>query len=89
MAYMFGRISVEDYGTFRDTFDSKEEMRQAAGAFNSTVYQSVDDPNEVVVQVEFPTADAAKAFSTSDGLRNAMQQAGVKEQPRIVIVNKT
>ncbi len=86
---MFGRITVDDYAAFRKTFDSKEEMRQAAGAVNSTVYQSVDDPNEVIVQVEFPTADAAKAFSTSEGLRNAIQQAGVQGQPRIVVVNET
>ena len=89
MAFMFGRISLEDYVAFRQTFDSKEDMRQAAGVVNSTVYQSVDDPNEVIVQLEFPTADAAKAFSTSEGLRNAIQQAGVKEQPRIVVVNET
>ena len=89
MAYMFGRISVEDYAAFRKTFDSKEDIRQAAGAVKSTVYQSVDDPNEIVVQVEFPSADAAKAFSTSEGLRNAIQQAGVKGQPRIVVVNET
>ncbi len=89
MAFMFGRISLEDYATFRQTFDSKEDMRQAAGVVNSTVYQSVDVPNEVIIQVQFPTADAAKAFSTSEGLRNAMQQAGVEGQPRIVIVNET
>jgi len=89
MAYMFGRITVKDYATFRKTFDSKEDMRQAAGAVNSTVYQSVDDPNEIVVRVEFPSADAAKAFSTSDGLRNAMQQAGIQGQPRILVVNET
>ena len=89
MAHMFGRISVEDYATFRKTFDSKADMRQAAGAINSTVYQSVDDPNEVVVQVEFSTADAAKAFSPSEGLRNAIKQAGTTEEPRILVVNET
>jgi len=89
MAYMYGRITVKDYATFRKTFDSKEDMRQAAGAVNSAVYQSVDDPNEIVVRVEFPSADAAKAFSTSDGLRNAMQQAGIQGQPRILVVNET
>ena len=64
-------------------------MRKAAGATKSTVYQSVDDPNEIVVQIEFPTDDAAKAFSTSEGLRNAIQQAGAKEPPRMVIANET
>ena len=88
MAYMFVRISVEDYAKFRKIFDSKEDMRQAAGGVSSTVYQSVDDPNEVVVQVEFSSADAAKTFSTSEGMRNAMQQAGLHGQPRILVVNK-
>ena len=89
MAYMMGRITVKDYATFRETFDSKKDVRQAAGATGSTVYQSVDDPNEVIVHVEFPTATAAKAFSTSEGLRNAIQQAGVEGQPRILVVNET
>ena len=89
MAYFFGRVSLEDYKKFRPVFDSKEDMRQAAGATKSTVYQSVDDPNEIVVQIEFPTAEAAKAFSTSEGLRNAIQQAGAKEPPRMLVVNET
>ncbi len=89
MAYMFGRISVEDYAAFRKTFDSKEDIRQAAGAVKSTVYQSVDDPNEIVVQVEFPTADAAKAFQASQELRETQQRAGLKEPARMLVVNET
>lgn len=89
MAYMFGRVTVEDYAAFRKTFDSKEDMRQAAGVVSSAVYQSVDDPNEIIVQLEFPTADAARSFSTSDALRNAVQQAGATEHPRILVVDKT
>lgn len=89
MAYMFGRVTVDDYAAFRKTFDSKDDMRRAAGALNSTVYQSVDDPNEIIVQVEFPTADAARAFLTSEALRNAMQQAGVQGQPRTLVVDET
>lgn len=89
MAYMLGRATVENYAAFRKAFDGAEEMRKAAGALNSTVYQSVDDPDEVVVQVEFPTAEAAKAFSTSQGLRDAMQRAGLKQAPRLLIAEKT
>ena len=88
MAYMIGRVAVEDFAAFRKTFDGAEEMRRAAGAVNSTVYQSVDDPNEVIVQVEFPTADAAKAFQNSQELRDAMQRAGIQGPPRILIVNQ-
>ncbi len=89
MAILFGRATVEDYATFRSAFDGAEEIRQAAGSTGNTVYQSVDDPNEIVVRIEFPTADAAKAFSTSDRLREAMQQAGLKEPARLLVVNET
>ncbi len=89
MAHLFARVSVEDYASFRSVFDGAEEMRQAAGALNHTVYQSVDDPNEVIARVEFPTAEAAKAFAASEGLRNAIQRAGIKEPPRLLVVNET
>lgn len=89
MAYFFGRVSLEDYAKFRPVFDSREDMRKAAGATKSTVYQSIDDPNEIVVQIEFETAEQAKAFSTSEGLQNAIKQAGAKKQPKMIVVNET
>ena len=83
------RIRVEDYETFRHVFDSAADMRQdAAGALGNTVYQSVDNPNEVTVRVEFPTVDAAKDYSTSQGLREAMQRAGLQGTPTIWFVNE-
>ncbi len=89
MPYMMGRVTVEDYAAFRKVFDGAAEMRRTAGAVNSAVFQSVDDPNEVIIQVEFPTADAAKAFQTSQVLRDAMQRAGLQGPPRILVVNET
>ncbi len=65
MAHMFVRGTVEDDAAFREVFDGAEEMRKSAGATGVTVYQSVDNPNEITIQAEFPTADAAKAFASS------------------------
>ncbi len=89
MPYMMGRVTVEDYAKFREVFDGAEEMRKSAGALSSKIYQSVDDPNEVIIEVEFPTVDAAKAFQGSQGLREAQQRAGAKEAPRTLVVNET
>lgn len=89
MVQMFVRGSVEDYGNFRKAFDGKEPMRQSAGATGHAVYQSVDDPNEVTIQVGFPTTEAAKAFASSAPLREAMKQAGVAAPPVIWFVNET
>ena len=89
MPYMMGRVTVEDYAKFREVFDGREEMRKSAGALSSAVYQSVDDPNEVIIHVEFPTVDAAKAFQASQALREAQERAGAKETPRTLVVNET
>ena len=76
-------------GNFRGIFDDHEEMRQFAGVAAHTVYRSVDDPNEVTVKVDFPTAEAAKAFADSEGLHEAMKQAGVQGTPTIWFVDAT
>ncbi len=89
MPYMFGRATVEDYATFRDAFDDAEEIRRSAGSTGEAVYQSPDDPNEVTVQIEFPTVEAAKVYALSQGLREAMQRAGVQGPPTIWFVNET
>ncbi len=89
MPYTMARVTVEDYAKFRETFDGAVEMRKSAGALGSKVYQSVDDPNEVIIEIEFPTVDAAKAFQGSQELRETQQRAGLKEPPRMLVVNET
>ena len=89
MPYMMGRVTVENYDTFRETFDGAKEMRKGAGALGSNVFQSVDDPNEVIIEIEFPTVEAAKAFQGSPALREIQKRAGAKETPRTLVVNKT
>ncbi len=86
---MFGRVTVEDYETFCDAFDDAAEMRNSAGSTDDTVYQSADNPNDVTVQVEFESIDAAKAYALSSGLREAMKRAGVQGPPTIWFVNET
>jgi heme-degrading monooxygenase HmoA len=89
MAYFMGRVTVEDYANFRSTFDGAEAIRKDAGALGSNVYQSVDDPNEVIIEIEFPTVDAAKTWAASQELREVQQRAGLKGTPRTLVVNKT
>ena len=89
MPYTMARATVEDYAKFRETFDGAVEMRKSAGALGSRVFQSADDPNEVIIEIEFPTVDAAKAFQASQELRETQQRAGLKGPPRRLVVNET
>ncbi len=88
-AHRCERATVEEDTAFRKNFDDVAEMRQSAGATGSTVYQSVDNPNEITIRNDFPTAEAAKAFASSEGLREAMKRGGVQASPTIWFVNET
>ena len=58
------------------------------GATAQAVYQSVDNPNDVVVTHDFARVEQAKAFLASDDLKKAMQKAGVKGPPQIWITTR-
>jgi quinol monooxygenase YgiN len=88
MIRMFVRHSVNDYATWREHYDAFDEERQSMGVTGHTVYQSVDDPNDVTVSHDFTTREAAETFSSSPRLREVMQKAGVAGTPDIWFVTE-
>lgn len=58
------------------------------GVTSQSVYQSVDDPNDITVVHDFKSELDAKAFVTSDKLKTAMQSSGVKGQPQAWITTR-
>jgi hypothetical protein len=58
MTFMVTAGHVGNYETWREMFD-QDPPRAREHATGHRVFQSVDDPNEVVVQVEFPSAEKA------------------------------
>lgn len=54
----------------------------------SQVLQNSDDPNEIIVILEYQSVKEAKKFSESEGLRLSMQRAGVNSVPNIIFVNE-
>ena len=60
MAYMLTRIDVGDYDAWKPIFDKDEPgVRASAGGWR--IFRSVENPNEVFIQVEFSSADEATA----------------------------
>jgi len=74
---------VRDYDAWKPVFDEHEPTRREHGAERHWVYRTSEDPNEVVVAVEFPSEEQARAFLEDPGLREAMQQAGVEGEPHV------
>jgi hypothetical protein len=59
MAFILTRIKVGDYDRWKAGFD-QDLPRARAEALNWRVFRAVDEPDEVLIQIEFRTLDEAK-----------------------------
>jgi len=53
---------VPDYGAWKRAFDSEPISRKASGVRRYQVMRAVDDPNYVMIDLEFDTTMAAEGF---------------------------
>ena len=60
MAFILTRIHVGDYDAWKPMFD-KDSPGARQSAKGHRIFRSVDDPNEVFIQVEFASSNDAKA----------------------------
>lgn len=81
MAYLLVRHTVEDYATWRSVFDDHEGLRKAGGSSGARIFQSGDNPNEIVTLLEWDQLENARRFAGSEDLRRAMKEAGVLGPP--------
>ena len=85
---VFVEHEVADYAAWRKVYNAFGSMQRKMGVTFQAVYQSVDNPNDVVVIHDFATVEKAKAFLASEDLKSAMQKAGVKGSPHITITTR-
>lgn len=74
---------VRDFDAWKPVFDEHESARRQHGARRHWVYRTSEDPNEVVVAIEFSSQDQGRAFLEDPSLREAMRRAGVEGEPHI------
>lgn len=87
-ALLVVRHPVEDYAAWREVYDSIEPLRQEFGCTAQSVFRDPGNPNDVTVLHYWSTVEQAQGFAGSDGLKEAMQRAGVAGPPRIEIVTE-
>ena len=85
MTYLMARLEVPDYDTWkRGTFDADPAGRAQSGARGHRICRSTENPNEVIVQVEFSSPEEAKAFRQRLGESNALDDVSLPAPPIIV-----
>jgi len=88
MPFILVRHTVEDFATWKPSYDEHATMRKDAGSKGSQVLRSADNPQEVVVLLEWDNLQNAQAFAGSLDLRAAMEKAGVIGQPDILFLDE-
>jgi len=86
MAKLLVHHKVQDYSAWRKLFDEDDKRRKEYGSTGVQVLKSANDPNDLTVIMDYPSVDAAKAFATSDALKEKMKDAGVISQPQITFL---
>jgi hypothetical protein len=87
MPYVLVRHKVEDYARWRPTYDEHATTRKGYGSKGSRVFRNAQDPNEIVALFEWDDLNNARRFLQSEDLREAMQQAGVVDQPDVYFLD--
>jgi hypothetical protein len=83
MPTMMTRIAVDDYDTWKPTFDGARTTVRSA-ATGHRIYRGVEDPNQISVAVDFPTRE--DAIEARERLRASgmLERVDLKVEPTIV-----
>ena len=88
MAYILVQQSIEDFEKWKSLFDEDEPFRKAGGSKGAFVLRNADDPNHVTVLLEWDSLESARAFASSDELRERMQRAGATGPPALFFLDE-
>ncbi len=78
--------AVPDFDAWKKAFDSDPVGREQGGVHRYRILRPIDNPNYVIVDLEFDSSEKAEAFR--DALRNLWRrvEGRVMESPRARIV---
>lgn len=81
------RHSVKDLEKWKAVFDEHWPARKDSGCLSERVMQSAADPKDVCLVSIWDSAENARGYLESEGLRLMWEQAGVIGRPDISFLN--
>jgi heme-degrading monooxygenase HmoA len=89
MPYLLVRHKVEDYEQWKPVFDHDHgATRKRSGSKGGWILRNADDPNELVILLEWDSSENARHFVNADQTREAMQRAGVADEPDVYFLEE-
>ena len=89
MPYLLVRHKVEDYERWKPVFDHDHgATRKRSGSKGGWILRNALDPNELVILLEWDSSENARLFVNADATREAMQRAGVADEPDVYFLEE-
>ena len=89
MPYLLVRHKVEECQRWKPVFDHDHGATRArSGSKEGRILRNADDPNELLILLEWDSLENARRFTDADDLREAMQRAGVADQPDVYFLEE-
>ena len=89
MPYLLVRHKVEDYERWKPVFDHDHgATREQWGSKGGWILRNADDPDELVILLEWDSVENARRFAEADELQDAMRRAGVADQPDVYFLEE-
>jgi len=87
MAFVLIEHLVGDFETFKRVYDDDGERRRICGSKGGKVFRAADDPNNVIIILEWDDTDRAREWAESLELDQAMQWSTSNvATPRITVL---
>ena len=88
MAYVLVEHRVGDFEIFKQVYLDDAERREQLGCKGGQVFRVADDPNEVIVMLEWETVEGARDFAGSLELEQAMEWSTKNvATPRVTVLD--
>lgn len=81
MVTSYVRHKVADFKNWKAAYDGHDSTRKQYGCKKSEVFTNTQNPNEVLLVMEWESKEQAAKFDASANLKETMQHAGVINVP--------
>ncbi len=77
---------VKDFDRWVDAYKAHDPMRRRFGCTGASVHRNLEDPQDVVIEFKWKSAEAFREFMEKSDVRDVMRAAGVVSEPAVTML---
>ena len=79
MAILMIEYQVPDYAGWKQIFDKDPMGRKPRGVTQHWIYKDADDPNHIMLSMEFGSAEEARTFLNEPAFQQVWDRSGARQ----------